>query len=146
VLGGVEINYEFGLLGHSDGDVLLHAICDAILGASSQGDIGSHFPPTEAAYKDISSLILLKRVAEMALERGFRIENIDATVVCENPRLAPYINEMKQKIAECVGIDSERVSVKAKTTEGLGFEGEGRGIAAFAVALLTETKGEKYES
>lgn len=141
VLGGVEIEYHLGLEGHSDADVLTHAICDAILGAASLGDIGKHFPPSDPQYKNISSLILLERVAKLIAENGFKIMNIDATIICESPKLAPYIGLMKNNISASCYLSESRVSIKATTNEGLGFEGKGLGIAAFAVALLTESWG-----
>ncbi|MBM4314866.1 MAG: 2-C-methyl-D-erythritol 2,4-cyclodiphosphate synthase [Deltaproteobacteria bacterium] len=136
ILGGVRIPFELGLLGHSDADVLTHAVCDAILGAVGAGDIGRHFPDTDASYRDISSLILLKRVVEIAAGRGYRVFNADTTVVLERPKLAPHLGEMAGKIAEILGIPAARVSVKAKTSEGMGLIGAGEGAAAFAVVLL----------
>lgn len=136
ILGGVPIPFELGLLGHSDADVLIHALCDAILGAVGAGDIGRHFPDTDAAYRDISSLLLLKRVVGIAAGRGYRVSNADATVVLERPKLAPYLGEMAKHIAEILGIPAARVSVKAKTNEGMGLTGAGEGAAAFAVVLL----------
>ena len=136
VLGGVEIPFEMGLLGHSDADVLTHAICDAILGGVALGDIGQHFPPTDPAYKDISSIYLLRVVAGRAAERGFEVGNVDATVVAEAPRLAGHIPEMRAIIAGTLGIPTEDVNVKATTNEGLGFVGRREGIAAWAVVTL----------
>ena len=136
ILGGVRIPFELGLLGHSDADVLTHAVCDAILGAVGAGDIGRHFPDTDAAYRDISSLILLKRVVEIAAGRGYRVFNVDTTVVLERPKLAPHLGEMAEKIAGILGLPAARVSVKAKTSEGMGLVGAGEGAAAFAVVLL----------
>jgi 2-C-methyl-D-erythritol 2,4-cyclodiphosphate synthase len=136
VLGGVEIPYTKGLLGHSDADVLLHAICDALLGAASLGDIGKHFPDTANEYKDISSLILLRHVGRLLQEQGFIIVNIDSTIVAERPKLAPYISVMTANIADTLEISVDMVSVKATTTEGLGFEGKGEGISAQAVVLI----------
>lgn len=136
ILGGVRIPYEKGLLGHSDADVLLHAIMDALLGAAALGDIGKHFPDTDSAYKGISSTLLLKKVKELLEDKLYLIENVDATIIAQKPKLAPYIPDMKKNIAEALGIDEDRVNVKATTEEGLGFTGEGLGIAANAVCLL----------
>ena len=136
ILGGVEIPYEKGLLGHSDADVLLHAICDAMLGAAALGDIGKHFPDSDPAYKGISSLLLLKKTAELLEKRLFFIENIDATIIAQAPKLAPFIPEMKNNIAKALGLDENQVNVKATTEEGLGFTGAGEGIAAQAVCLI----------
>ncbi len=136
VIGGVTVAFHSGLDGHSDADVLTHAIIDALLGAISLRDIGTHFPDADPQYKDISSMNLLIRVAEMLNDRGFKIENIDATVICEQPRLADHIDEMCLNIGAALGIDTEQVSVKATTAAGLGFLGEGRGIATHAVALV----------
>ncbi|TEB08319.1 2-C-methyl-D-erythritol 2,4-cyclodiphosphate synthase [Pelotomaculum schinkii] len=136
VLGGVEIPYDKGLLGHSDADVLVHAVMDALLGAAGAGDIGRHFPDTDERYKGISSLILLSKVGEALNEKGFTVGNIDAVVVAQRPKLAPYMEEMKLKMAEALGISSSKVNVKATTTEGLGFTGTGEGIAAYGAALL----------
>jgi len=141
ILGGVEIPYMLGLLGHSDADVLLHAICDAILGALAAGDIGKHFPDTDPAYRGISSLKLLVHVMEQAQGRGYVIGNLDATVIAQQPRLAPYIRQMVENIAEVCGTDPDRVNVKATTTEQLGFEGRGEGISAHAVVLLRRDDG-----
>lgn len=136
ILGGVEVSFNKGLAGHSDADVLLHAICDALLGAAGEGDIGCHFPPGEAQYKNISSLILLQKVSEIIDKKRMLVNNIDATVLAEMPRLSPYINAMKEKIAVSLGIKEEAVNIKATTTEGLGFAGRGEGIAACAVVTL----------
>ena len=136
IVGGVTIPYEKGLLGHSDADVLLHAICDALLGALALGDIGQHFPDSDARYKGIHSRTLLLRTNELIREKGWQIVNIDATVIAEAPRMSPYILEMRKNIAETLEIDIDAVSVKATTEEGLGFTGEGLGIAAHAVCLL----------
>ena len=135
-LGGVTIPYEKGLLGHSDADVLLHAICDALLGALALGDIGKHFPDTDPQYAGIDSRLLLSRTAELIREKGWQIGNIDATVVAQAPRLSPYIQQMRKNIADALGLPLEAVSVKATTEEHLGFTGEGLGIAAHAVCLL----------
>ncbi|MBC8015162.1 MAG: 2-C-methyl-D-erythritol 4-phosphate cytidylyltransferase [Sporomusaceae bacterium] len=136
ILGGVEIPYIYGLDGHSDADVLLHGIKDALLGAAALGDIGKHFPDTNLEYKGVSSIVLLKRVREIIAEHGYVINNIDATIVAERPKLAPYIAEMNSRIAEALQIQIGQVNVKATTTEGLGFAGKGAGIAAYAVASI----------
>ena len=136
VLGGVTVAHDRGLLGHSDADVLTHAVMDALLGAAALGDIGLHFPDSDPAYRGISSLTLLSRVGALLVEKGYRVGNIDATVVAEEPKLRPYIDAMREKIAAALGIEPERVSVKATTEEGLGFTGERLGIAAHAVCLL----------
>ena len=140
IIGGVLVPFGRGLHGHSDADVLTHAIIEALLGAAALKDIGTHFPDSDPQYKDISSITLLKRVGNMLLQRGLHIENIDATVVCEQPRLAEYINEMCRNISEALGINKEQISVKATTSAGLGFLGEGRGIATHAVALIDKGK------
>ena len=136
ILGGVEIPFEKGLLGHSDADVLTHAVMDAVLGAAALGDIGQHFPDNDPAYSGADSLKLARRVAEILKEHGFRIENIDATLLCQRPKLAPYIPAMRQNLADAFGLPVDAVSVKATTEEHLGFTGEGLGIAAHAVALI----------
>ena len=136
ILGGVEIPHPTGLLGHSDADVLLHAVCDALLGAAALGDIGQHFPDSDPAYAGVSSLVLLRATAEKLRLAGFSVGNLDATVVAERPKLAPYLPQMRENIAETLEIPVERVSVKATTEEGLGFTGVGAGVAAFAVCLL----------
>ena len=136
ILGGVTIPYRQGLAGHSDADCLVHAICDALLGAVAAGDLGTHFPDSDPRYKDVESLQLLKKVAAMVEEKGFRVANIDATIVAETPQLAPYRSQMEEKIARTVGVEDGRVNVKATTTEGLGFAGRGEGIAAYAVVLM----------
>lgn len=140
ILGGVEILYEKGLLGHSDADVLLHAVMDALLGAAAFGDIGRHFPDTEAEYKGISSLVLLERVGEMLEENCFLIENIDATIIAQAPKMRPYIESMRENIARALHLEPEQVNVKATTEEGLGFTGAGEGIAAQAVCLLNSPR------
>lgn len=137
VVGGVRIPYEKGLLGHSDADVLLHAIMDALLGAAALGDIGQHFPDSDSAYEGISSLELLKKVGALLEENGFLIENIDSTIIAQNPKMRPYIDAMRENIAAALGMDVGFVSVKATTEEGLGFTGAGEGISAQAVCLLT---------
>ncbi len=136
ILGGVEIPYEKGLLGHSDADVLLHAVMDAVLGAAALGDIGRHFPDTDPAYRGADSLALTRAVAALIREHGYAVGNIDATILCQKPKLAPYIEEMRRNIAAAFGVAADAVSVKATTEEHLGFTGEGLGIAAHAVALL----------
>ena len=137
IIGGVEIPYEKGLLGHSDADVLLHAIMDALLGAAALGDIGKHFPDTEEEYRGISSLELLKKVGGLLEEHTFLIENIDATIIAQAPKMRPHIDKMRENIAAALGLELMQVSVKATTEEGLGFTGRGEGIAAQAVCLLT---------
>ncbi len=136
ILGGVEIPFEKGLDGHSDADVLVHAVIDALLGAMGEGDIGKHFPNTDPQYKDISSLELLRQVKELCHRKGFKVGNIDSTVVTENPKLAPYVMKMEETMAKVLGTSPSQISVKSKTTEGLGFTGTGEGIAAYAVCLL----------
>lgn len=136
ILGGVEIPYEKGLLGHSDADVLLHAIMDAVLGAAALGDIGKHFPDTDPAYKGADSMALTRAVAELIRQHGYTVGNIDATILCQAPKLAPHIAAMRQNIATAFGVELDAISVKATTEEHLGFTGEGLGIAAHAVALL----------
>ncbi len=136
VLGGVEIPWERGLLGHSDADVLLHAICDAILGALGEGDIGRHFPDSDPAYRGISSLKLLQQVAALAATAGYKVGNLDSTVVAQRPKLAPYIAAMVAQIAKACAVAPRQINVKATTTEQLGFEGRGEGISAHAVVLL----------
>lgn len=136
ILGGMQIPYELGLDGHSDADVLLHAVMDALLGAAAMGDIGQHFPDTDPAYKGVSSMVLLRAVGGLLRHGGYSVVNIDATVLAQAPRLAPYIDEMRRRIAEALEIDFARVSVKATTEEGLGFTGSHEGIAAHAVALI----------
>ena len=136
VLGGVEIPHEKGCIAHSDGDVLVHAICDALLGAAALGDIGKHFPDTSAEFKGIDSLILLRRVVELLDKEGYKIGNIDSTIAMQRPKLRPHIDLMRQRIAEAAGVAVEQVSVKATTTERLGFEGEEKGVSATAVCLL----------
>ena len=136
VLGGVEIPFGKGLLGHSDSDVLLHAIMDAMLGAAALRDIGYHFPDTDPAYRGISSLKLLRKTAEMIAEKGFSVGNIDATVVAQSPKLSPYIEEMTKNIAEALETDETNINIKATTEEGLGITGNGEAVAAHAVCLL----------
>lgn len=136
ILGGVEIKHEVGLLGHSDADVLLHAIADALLGAAALGDIGKHFPDSEPAYRGISSLVLLNHVGTLLESHGYMVGNIDATIVAQAPKLAPHIELMRANIAAALAIDISAVSVKATTTEGLGFAGTKEGMASYAVAML----------
>lgn len=136
ILGGVTVPFEKGLLGHSDADVLLHAICDALLGAAALGDIGRHFPDNDPTLKDIDSRVLLLRTAELIREKGWQIGNIDATVIAEAPRLSPYIAQMRENVATVLSLPTDTVNVKATTEEHLGFTGEGLGIAAHAVCLL----------
>jgi len=138
VLGGKEIPHEKGLMGHSDADVLIHAVCDAILGAAGLGDIGRKFPDTDPAYRDIASLVLLERVRTLADAKGFRIRNVDSTVVLEKPKLATHLSEMAENIAGVLRIPALQVSVKAKTNEGMGLVGAGEGAAAFAVVLVED--------
>jgi len=138
ILGGVEINFERGLLGHSDGDSLSHAVCDALLGAAGLGDIGTRFSDQDPRYAGISSLVLLERVSALLGERGLKIENIDATILAERPKMAPYLSTMRARIAEAVGVDHSRINLKAKTNEGLDAVGRGEAIAAQAIALLAE--------
>lgn len=136
ILGGLDIPYEKGLLGHSDADVLLHALMDALLGAAALGDIGRHFPDTDDSYKGISSMILLKQVYNLLKANGYSIINVDSVIIAQKPKLAPFIKEMEKNIAECLSTDCRNVNVKATTEEGLGFTGTGEGIAAKAVCLL----------
>ncbi len=138
VLGGVEIPYELGMVAHSDGDVLIHALCDALLGAAGCGDIGRHFPDSSAEFKDIDSRILLRRVVTLMQENGLRISNIDVTVIAQVPRLKPYVAAMQACLATDLDIPINRINIKATTTEGMGFTGRKEGIAAHAVVLLKE--------
>ena len=140
VLGGVEVPFEKGLSGWSDADVLTHAVIDALLGAAALGDIGNHFPPGEPEYHDISSLVLLERVRDELAEQGWRVGNIDTTIVAERPKLGAYIDPMRQRLSEILGIRIEQVSVKATTSERMGFVGREEGIAVWAVALLEEAE------
>jgi len=139
LLGGVEIPSQKGSLAHSDGDVLLHAVIDALLGAAALGDIGLHFPDTDNKFKDISSIVLLKEIWQLVKEKGFVLANLDATLILEKPKIAPYINNMKVNIAATLETGVEKISVKATTTEGLGFTGTGEGVAAQVVLLLAAT-------
>ncbi len=137
ILGGVEVSYHLGLLGHSDADVLTHAIIDAILGAAALGDIGTHFPDTDARYEGVDSLVLLRDIVEKVRLQGYRIENIDSTVIAQRPKLAPYILEIRARLAETLDIAVAQINVKATTTEELGVVGEGKAIVAHAVACLS---------
>ncbi|NLV89383.1 MAG: 2-C-methyl-D-erythritol 2,4-cyclodiphosphate synthase [Tissierellia bacterium] len=136
ILGGIDIPFEKGLLGHSDADVLTHAIMDSILGALALGDIGKHFPDTDNKYKDISSIYLLSQVAKLMGENGYEIGNIDATIVAQRPKLAPYIDRMRERIADTLSTSIDNINIKATTTEWLGFEGREEGISAYSVCLL----------
>ena len=138
ILGGVDIPWEKGLLGHSDADVLVHAVMDALLGAAALGDIGKLFPDTDPAYAGADSMVLLDAVMAALEEKGFRVGNVDATILAQRPKLAPHIPEMRRGLARHMGVDEDRVNVKATTEEGLGFTGSGEGIAAHAVCLLEE--------
>jgi 2-C-methyl-D-erythritol 2,4-cyclodiphosphate synthase len=140
ILGGVEIPHALGLLGHSDADVLTHAIGDALLGAVGAGDLGTHFPDQDPAYRGISSLILLERIVAMVRERGYRCSNVDATIVAEQPRLAPHMVAMKSNLAPILGLTEVDVNIKATTTEKMGFAGRGEGIAAYAVVLVKKAE------
>ena len=146
ILGGVKIPHTLGLLGHSDADVLLHAIMDALLGAAALGDIGKHFPDTDPQYKGISSIRLLEHVAKLIEEKGYIVENIDATIIAQKPKMRPYIEEMEKNIATALHIDVSQVNVKATTEEGLGFTGSGEGISSQAITLLTEVADYCYDN
>ncbi|MGC8719527.1 MAG: 2-C-methyl-D-erythritol 2,4-cyclodiphosphate synthase [Thermodesulforhabdaceae bacterium] len=136
ILGGIKIPSQFGLAGHSDADVLLHAICDSLLGAAGLGDIGRHFPDSDPKYKGISSMVLLQKVLEMINQAGYEVGNIDVTVVAQKPRIAPYRDQMIRTIAQSTGLKPAQISIKATTTEGLGFTGREEGIAVYAVSLI----------
>lgn len=138
IIGGVKIDYELGLLGHSDADVLLHAIMDAVLGAAALGDIGKHFPDTDPAYKGASSIRLMEHVRRITEEAGYRVGNVDATIIAQKPKMRPYIDKMQENIAAALGVSVSCINVKATTEEGLGFTGTGEGISAQAVCLLQE--------
>ena len=140
IIGGVDIPFDQGLLGHSDADVLLHAICDALLGAAGLGDIGQHFPDSAQKYKGVSSLLLLEEVNHMLSKAGFCVNNIDATIVAERPKMAPYVSTMTANIAAAVSVEQSAINVKATTTEGLGFAGRGDGMAAYAVCTIREAE------
>lgn len=144
ILGGVKIPYEKGLLGHSDADVLLHAVMDALLGAAALGDIGKHFPDTDPAYEGASSMRLLEHVGKLLEERLYVVENIDATIIAQRPKMAPHIEEMRRNIAAALHLESDQVNVKATTEEGLGFTGTGEGISAQAVACLDSIRNYSY--
>ena len=146
ILGGVNIPYEKGLLGHSDADVLLHAIMDALLGAAALGDIGKHFPDNDPEYEGADSLALLKRVGELLSEEGYVIENIDSTIIAQKPKMAPHIEQMRKNIADTLGLDITRVNVKATTEEGLGFTGTGEGISSQAVVLIMSVENYIYDN
>ncbi|MBN1351852.1 2-C-methyl-D-erythritol 2,4-cyclodiphosphate synthase [candidate division KSB1 bacterium] len=137
ILGGVEIPYEKGLLGHSDADVLSHAIGDALLGAACLGDLGSHFPPSDHRFSGISSLVILSEIKKLISRVGFSINNVDSTIIIQKPRLAPFIQEMRNRLSQCLETDIKMISIKATTTEGLGFTGMGDGVAAQAIVLLS---------
>ncbi|HHH39443.1 MAG TPA: 2-C-methyl-D-erythritol 2,4-cyclodiphosphate synthase [Sedimenticola sp.] len=141
VLGGVGIPHHQGLAAHSDGDVVIHALCDALLGAAAQGDIGHHFPDSSAEFQDIDSRILLRRVVALVGELGFQVGNVDLIVIAQAPKLAPFMATMRQRLAADLGVDTGRVNIKATTTEGMGFTGRGEGIASLAIALLEERPG-----
>jgi 2-C-methyl-D-erythritol 2,4-cyclodiphosphate synthase len=139
IIGGIEIPHEKGLLGHSDADVLLHAVMDALLGAAALGDIGQHFPDRDERFKDIDSGLLLTEVIRLLHSKGYKCHNLDCTVVAQSPKIAPYREEMRKKIARLLGVTLDQVSIKATTTEGLGFTGRKEGIAAYAVCTITST-------
>ncbi len=145
ILGGVEVPFERGLAGHSDADVLLHAAIDAILGAAGLGDIGTHFPSSDPGIEGISSISMLKQLAALVREHGWRVENLDGTIVAQRPRLSPHVPRMKAVIAATLQIEEERISVKSKTTDGLGFTGTGEGMAAYCVALLARDEHTKHK-
>ena len=136
ILGGIQVPFELGLDGHSDADVLLHVVIDALLGAACLGDIGTHFPSSDPVIQGISSAVMLRRANDLVMQAGWRVENLDSTVVAQRPKLLPNVPRMRASIASILGLDEERVSVKGKTTDGLGFAGTGEGMAAYCVALL----------
>lgn len=138
ILGGVNIPWEKGLLGHSDADVLIHAVMDALLGAAALGDIGKHFPDTDPAYKGISSVKLLTHVMELLRQHHFAVENVDAVIIAQKPKMAPHIPQMRKNLAQAMGVEEDRINIKATTEEGLGFTGRGEGIASQAICLLEE--------
>lgn len=140
MLGGVEIPYDLGLTGHSDADVLTHAICDALLGAMGEGDIGTHFPDSDPKYKGISSLVFLSDILELLKERGYGIQNIDSVIVCEKPRIVPHVPAIKKKLSRITGLSERALGIKATTTDSMGFTGRGEGIAAYAVALIKSSR------
>ncbi len=139
IIGGVEIPFEFGLKGHSDADVLSHALCDALLGALGEGDIGTYFPDSDPKYKGMSSLVFLEEATALLKERGFEIENLDSVIVCEKPKIAPYIQQIKETLSSILGIPVTSIGIKATTTDQMGFTGRGEGIAVHAVALIKTT-------
>ncbi len=139
IIGGVEIPFESGLKGHSDADVLSHALCDALLGALGEGDIGSYFPDSDPTYKGMSSLVFLEKTMVLLNERGFEIENLDSVIVCEKPKIAPHIEQIKETLSQALGVSSKSLGVKATTTDQMGFTGRGEGIAVHAVALIKTT-------
>ncbi len=141
ILGGVKVPFKEGLAGHSDADVLVHSICDAILGAAGMGDIGEHFPDTDPEFKGISSLILLKKCVKMLLNDGFKINNIDSTIIAQLPKIAPYKKEMRDNIAKAVDMDHKLINIKATTTETLGFTGRGEGIGAHTITIIKKIQG-----
>lgn len=141
VLGGVEIPFEKGLIGHSDADAVAHAVTDALLGAAALGDIGTHFPPSDDEWKDADSIVLLRGAVELLAERNYQVVNVDVTVVCEAPRIAPHTTAMRERLASAIGIASDGVSVKATTNEAMGWIGRGEGVAAMAVALIDRMEG-----
>ena len=136
IIGGIEIPYEYGLKGHSDADVLSHSICDALLGALGEGDIGSHFPDSDPKYKGISSLVFLEETKKLLNDKGFEIENLDSVIVCEKPKMTPHISKMKEKLSSVLDIPASSIGIKATTSEKMGFTGRGEGVAAHAVALI----------
>jgi 2-C-methyl-D-erythritol 2,4-cyclodiphosphate synthase len=138
ILGGVEIPHEWGLTGHSDADAAAHAVTDAILGAAALGDIGAHFPPTDPQWKDADSIGLLEAAVRIVYERGYRVKNVDLTIICEVPRVLPHVPAMKERLAAAIGVGTDQVSIKGKTNEGMGWIGRGEGIAAMAVALIDQ--------
>ncbi|HEX3078584.1 MAG TPA: 2-C-methyl-D-erythritol 2,4-cyclodiphosphate synthase [Lachnospiraceae bacterium] len=145
ILGGVTIPYEKGLLGHSDADVLIHAIMDALLGAAALGDIGKHFPDTDSSFKGISSMVLLQRVKELLDKEMYIIDNIDATIIAQKPKMAPYIEQMRVNIAKVLQVKEDQINIKATTEEGLGFTGEGKGISSQAICMLSEVGNYAYD-
>ncbi len=144
ILGGVDIPYEKGLLGHSDADVMLHAVMDALLGAAALGDIGKHFPDTDPEFQGVSSLLLLQKVGQLLEEKGYIIENIDATIIAQRPKMAPHIPQMRRNMAEVLHIDVDQINVKATTEEGLGFTGSGEGISSQAICCLQRMQDFSY--
>jgi 2-C-methyl-D-erythritol 2,4-cyclodiphosphate synthase len=139
IIGGIKIPFDFGLLGHSDADVLTHAVMDGILGALAKGDIGSHFPDTDPSYKDADSLLMLQKVMELVRQEGYRINNVDSTIVAERPKLAPYIPDIKGKLAKVLDVRPDQLNIKATTTEGMGFCGQGEGMAVYSVVTLKKS-------